>query len=92
MEKHFGLIQAPRQKAPGRVRSSHKTIIENQQQTAAQLTEQRTAARTRLLEARRLMDRSFPTPQQPGKEPKSGQSTETKRQMRERRPERGFER
>jgi hypothetical protein len=91
MEKHFGLIQAPRQKAPGRVRSSHKTIIENQQQTAAQLTEQRAAARTRLLEARRLMDRSFPTPQQPGKGPKSGQS-ETKRQVRERRPERGFER
>jgi hypothetical protein len=92
MEKHFDLIQAPRQKAPGRVRSSQKTIIENQQQTAAQLTGQRAAARARLLEARRLMDRSFPTPQQPGKGPKNGQSPETKRQVRERRPERGFER
>jgi hypothetical protein len=92
LEKHFGLIQAPRQKAPGRVRSSQKTIIENQQHTAAQLTEQRAAARARLLEARKLMDRSFPTPQQPGKGPSSGQSSEMKRQVRERRPERGFER
>jgi hypothetical protein len=92
MEKHFGLIQAPRQKAPGRVRSGQKTIIENQQHTAAQLTEQRAAARARLLEARKLLDRSFPTPQQPGQGPKSGQSPETKRQVRERRPERGFER
>jgi hypothetical protein len=92
LEKHFGLIQAPRQKAPGRVRSSQKTIIENQQHTAAQLTEQRAAARARLLEARKLMDRSFPTPQQPGKGPSSGQSSEMKRQVRERRPERGVER
>ncbi|MFY9637154.1 MAG: relaxase/mobilization nuclease domain-containing protein [Cellulosimicrobium cellulans] len=95
LEKHFGLIQAPRQKAPGRVRSSQKTIIENQQHTAAQLTEQRDAARARLLEARRLSDRSFPTPPQPGKGPKSprsGQSTETKPPVRGRRPERGFER
>jgi hypothetical protein len=92
LEKHFGLIQAPRQKAPGRVRSSQKTIIENQQHIAAQLTEQRAAARARLLEARRLVDRSFPTPQQPGKGPKSGQSSETKRQVRDIRPERGFER
>ena len=92
MEKHFGLIQAPRQKAPGKERSSQKTIIENQQQTAVQLTEQRAAARARFLEARRLMDQSFPTPQQPGNGPKSGQSPETKRQTRERRPERGFER
>jgi hypothetical protein len=92
LEKHFDLIQAPRQKAPGRVRSSQKTIIENQQQTAAQLTEQRAAARARALEARKLMDRSFPSPQQPGKGPKNGQSPEAKRQVRERRPDRGFER
>jgi hypothetical protein len=93
MEKHFGLIQAPRQKTPGRARSSQKTIIENQQQTAAQLNEQRAAARARLLESRRLMDRSFPTPQQPGKGHKSPQTgAETKRQIREHRPERGFER
>jgi hypothetical protein len=92
METHFRLIQAPRQKAPGRVRSSQKTIIENQQKTAAQLTEQRAAARARLLEARKLLDRSFPTTQQPGKGPKSGPSPETKRQVREHRPERGFER
>lgn len=92
LEKHFDLIQAPRQKAPGRVRSSQKTIIENQQQTAAQLTEQRGAARARALEARRLFDRSFPTPQHPGNGPKIGQSPETKRQVREGRPERGFER
>ena len=95
LEKHFGLIQAPRQKAPGRVRTSQKTIIENQQQTAAQLTGQRAAARTRLLEVKRLTDLSFPTPQQPGtgsKSPRTGQSPEAKRQIREHRPERGFER
>src|SRR5450830_769399 len=78
LEKHFDLIQAPRQKAPGRVRSSRKTIVEKQQQTAAQLTEQRAEARARALEARKLMDRSFPTPQQPGKEPKNGQSPAAK--------------
>lgn len=92
LEKHFDLIQAPRQKAPGRVRSSQKTIVENQQQTAMQLTEKREAARAQLLEARKLMDRSFPTPQEPGKRPKSGQSLETKRPIRRRRPDRGFER
>lgn len=92
MEKHFDLIQATRQKAPGRVRSSQKTIIETQQKTAAQLTEQRAAARARAIEARKLMDRSFPTPQQPGRGPKNGQSPEAKRQVRESRPDRGFER
>jgi hypothetical protein len=92
LEKHFDLIQAPRQKAPGRVRSSQKTIVENQQQTAAKLTEQRATALAQALEARRLMDRSFPTPQQPGNGSKNGQSPETKRQVTERRPERGFER
>jgi hypothetical protein len=92
LEKHFDLIQAPRQKAPGRVRSSQKTIIENQQKTAAQLTEQRAVARAKALEARRLLDRSFPTPQQPGKGPKVGQSPAAKRQVREIRPDRGFER
>ena len=92
MEKHFGLVQAPRQKAPGRVRSSQKTIIENQQQTAVQLTEQRAAARARLLEVRRLTDRSFPAPQQPSKGPKRGQPTEANRQGRDSRQERGFER
>lgn len=92
LEKHFDLFQAPRQKAPGRARSSQKTIVENQQQTAAQLSEQRTAARARAFEAKRLMDRSFPNPQQSGKGPKNGQSIEGKRQVRERRPDRGFER
>jgi hypothetical protein len=92
MEKHFGLIQAPRQKAPGRARSSQKAIIENQQQTTAQLTELRAAARVRLLEVRRLTELSFPTPQQPGNGPEGTQSSGTKRQVRERRPERGFER
>jgi hypothetical protein len=92
LEKHFDLIQAPRQKAPGRVRSSQKTIIENQQQTAAQLTEQRAVARAQALEARRLIDRSFPTPQQPGNGPKTGQSSAAKHQIRERRPDRGVER
>lgn len=92
LEKHFDLIQAPRQKTPGRARSSQKTIIENQQQTAAQLIEQRAAVLARAMKARRLMDSSFPTSQQPGKAPKSGQSPETNRQARERRPERGFER
>jgi hypothetical protein len=92
LERHFDLIQSPRQKAPGRVRSSQKTIIENQQQTAAQLTEQRAAAHARAVEARRLMDRSFPTPQQPGNGPKTGQSSAAKHQVKERQPDRGFER
>lgn len=92
LERHFDLIQAPRQKAPGRVRSSRKSVIENQQHTAAQLTEQRAAASARVLEARKLMDRSSPTPQQPGKGPKNGQSPGVKRQVRESRPDRGFER
>lgn len=95
LEKHFGLIQAPRQKAPGRARNSQKTIIENQQHTAVQLAGQRAAALARLLEVKKLTDRSFPTPQQPGKGPKSprtGQSPEAQRPIRGRRPERGFER
>lgn len=92
LEKHFDLIQAPRQKAPGRVRSSQKTITENQQQGAVQLAEQRATARARLLEARKLMDRSFPTPQQPGDGPKGEQSPQAKPPVRDRRPERGFER
>lgn len=95
LEKQFGLIQAPRQKAPGRERSSQKTIVENQRQTAVQLTEQRAADRARFLEVKRLTDRSFPTPQQSGKGPKkprSGQSPEAKRQIREHRQERGYER
>jgi len=95
LEKHFGLVQAPRQKAPGRSRSSQKTIIENQQNTAVQLAGQRAVDLARLLEVKKLVDRSFPTPQQPGKGPKSprtGQSPETKPRIREHRPERGFER
>lgn len=92
MEKHFDLIQAPRQKAPGRVRISQKTILENQQHTAAQLAEQRAVTRARALEARKLMDRSFPTPQQPGKGPNISQSAAANRQVKERRPDRGFDR
>lgn len=92
MEKHFGLIQAPRQKAPGRARSSQKAIIENQRKTATKMTEQRAAAHVRLLEVRRLTELSFPTPQQPSNEPKGGQSSGTKPRVRERRPERGFDR
>jgi hypothetical protein len=92
LEKHFDLIQAPRQKTPERVRSSQKTIIENQQHTAAKLTERRAAALAQALEARRLMDSSFPTPQQPGTGPKIGQSPQAQRQVTERRPDRGFER
>ena len=92
LEKHFDLIQAPRQKTPGRARSSQKAIVENQQQTAAQLTERRAAALAQALEARRLMDSSFPTPQQPGKGPKPGQFPAAKRPVSERRPDRGFER
>ena len=92
LEKHFDLIQAPRQKAPGRVRSSQKNIIENQQQTAAQLTERRAAALAQAIEARRLMDSSFPTPQQPSKGLRQEHPPAAKRQVRERRPDRGFER
>jgi len=90
MEKHFGLIQAPRQKTSGRVRSSQKTINETQQQTALQLAEQRAATRAQLLEMKKLTDRSFPTRPQPGKGPKT--PTEARHQIRETRPERGFDR
>jgi hypothetical protein len=92
LEKHFGLIQAPRQKAAGRVRSSQKTINENQQRTAARLTEQRTVNLKRLLEVKRLTDSSFPAPQQAGKGPRSRQSPEAKPSVSRRRPDRGFER
>ncbi|MCU1516084.1 MAG: mobilization protein [Pseudarthrobacter sp.] len=92
LEKHFDLIQAPRQKTPGRVRSSQKTIVENQQQTAVKLTERRAATLAQAIEARRLMDSSFPTPQQPSRGPKIGQSPAAKRQGSVHRPERGFER
>ena len=92
LEKHFDLVQAPRQKNPGRVRSSQKAIVEKQQQTAANLTERRATNLAQAIEARRLMDSSFPTPQQPGKGPKPGQSHATKPQVRGHRPERGFER
>jgi hypothetical protein len=92
LEKHFDLIQAPRQKAPGRARSSQKTIVGNQQQTAVKLTERRAAARVQALETKRLMDSSFPTPQHPGNGPKQGQSPAAKRQVREHRPDRGFDR
>jgi hypothetical protein len=92
LEKHCDLVQAPRQKAPGRARSSQKTIVENQQQTAAKLSERRAADLAQAVEARRLMDSSFPTPQRPGKGPKPGQFPAAKPQVRERRPDRGFER
>lgn len=92
LEKNFGLVQAPRQKAPGRVRNSQKTINEKQQQTAVQLTEQRAVDRALFLRIRKITDQSFPTPQQPGQGPKAGKSPETKRPTRGPRPERGFER
>jgi hypothetical protein len=92
LEKHFDLIQAPRQKAPGRVRSSQKTIVEKQQNTAAKLTERRATDLAQALEARRLMDSSFPTPQRPSNGLKTGQSPAAKPHVRERRPNRGFER
>lgn len=92
IEKHFSLIQAPRQKTPGRVRSSQKKINEHQQQTAAQLTEQRAVNLAKFLEIKKITDRSFPTPQQPGKGPKTMQTSKTKPHVNQRRPERGFER
>ncbi|WP_104119343.1 relaxase/mobilization nuclease domain-containing protein [Arthrobacter sp. B1805] len=95
LEKHFGLTQASRQKAPERVRSSQKTIIENQQQAAVQLAGQRAKELAEFLEVKRMMDQSFPTPPQPGKGPKSlrsRQNTEMNHPVRDHRPERGFER
>lgn len=95
LEKHFGLTQAPRQKAPGRARSSQKTITETQQHAAVQLSEQRAKDRAELLELKRFADMSFPTPPRPGKAPKgprTRQSPGATSWVREQRPERGFER
>lgn len=95
LEKHFGLVQAPRQKAPGRARSSQKAITQNQQHAAVQLSEQRAAERAELLELKRFADMSFPTPLRPGKAPKNTrvrQSPDATPWVRDQRPERGFER
>ncbi|WP_394253718.1 relaxase/mobilization nuclease domain-containing protein [Arthrobacter pityocampae] len=95
LEKHLGLVQAPRQKAPGRIRSSQKTITENQQHAAAQLSERRAADRAEFLELKKFADMSFPTPPQPGrgpKNPRTRQPPEATPWIREQRPERGFER
>jgi hypothetical protein len=95
LEKHFNLVQAPRQKAPERARSSQKTITENQQKAAVQLTGQRAEELAEFLEAKRFVDLSFPNPPRPGKAPKgprTRQSPEVIAPVRDQRPERGFER
>jgi hypothetical protein len=95
LEKHFGLVQAPRQKAPGRARSSQKTITENQQHAAVRLSEQRAKDCAEFLELKKLTDLSFPNPPRPGKAPKgprTRQSPEAAPWIRDQRPERGFER
>lgn len=95
LEKHFGLIQAPRQKAPGRPRSSQKTITQTQQHAAVQLSEQRAKDRAEFLELKKFTDMSFPNPPRPGKAPKgfrTRQSPEVTPWARDQRQERGFER
>ena len=95
LEKHFGLVHAPRQKAPGRARISQTTITEKQQQAAVQLTGQRAEALAEFLEAKRFVDLSFPNPPRPGtaaKGPRTRQSPEVMPPVRDQRPERGFER
>ena len=95
LEKHFGLTQAPRQEAPGRAPISQKTITENQQHAAVQLSEQRAKDRAEFLEAKRFVDLSFPNPPRPGTAPKGSRtrrSPEVISPVRDQRPERGFER
>jgi hypothetical protein len=46
-------------------------VNECQRDTAAQLTAQRAAEMDRLLEVRKIVDRSFPTPPRPGKGPRT---------------------
>ncbi len=94
MEKHFDLIQAPRQKAPGQARSSQKTLIGNQQQAVVKLSEQRAIAVAEALEAKRFIELSRP-PTQPGgrpARPAPGQTPVMRPPVREHRPESGFER
>lgn len=95
LEKHFGLIQAPRQKAPERARTSQRAVNERQRETAAQLTAQRAAELARLLEVRKIVDQSFPNPPQPARGPQTpnaGRSPQMNPPIQEHRPERGFER
>jgi hypothetical protein len=96
LEKHFGLIQAPRQKTPERARASEKMITEKQQHAAVQLAGKRAEALAEFLEAKRFVDLSFPNPPRPGtapKGPRTRRSPEVMRPpVRDHRPERGFER
>lgn len=97
MEKHFDLIQAPRQKAPGKARSSQSVVIGNQQQTAAKLSERRAAEAAEIREVRRFLElersahRSSRRPTRPTR-PAPGQSPVVRPPVRDERPERGFER
>ncbi|THJ64474.1 mobilization protein [Arthrobacter echini] len=94
LEKHFDLIQAPRQKTPGKARSSQSAVIGNQQQSTVKLSERRAAEAAELREARRFIELSFPT-LQPGRRPTRpapGQTPVIRPPVRDQRPERGFER
>lgn len=93
LEKHFGLLQAPRQKTPGRERAGHKTVIERQQDTAVQLAGRRAAELARMLEVQKTVASSFPAPPQPGAAPTApgaARSPEPQRRLRDQRPDRGF--
>lgn len=65
LEKHFGLEQAPRQKTPGRPRTSQKTVHGHQQETAQRITAARAETLAQAREMQRLMAQSFPTPPKP---------------------------
>lgn len=95
LEKHFGLIQAPRQKAPERARTSQRAVNERQRETAAQLTAQRAAELARLLEVKKIVDQSFPNPPRPGRGPRTpgaSQAPQMYPPIQEHHPDRGFER
>jgi hypothetical protein len=81
LEKHFGLIQAPRQKTPGQARISRKTVHGQQQETAQRLTAARAETLAQVREMQRLIARSFPqkpqsgrgaTPPAPDRTPRTG--------------------
>lgn len=97
LEKHFDLIQAPRQKVPGRLRSTQTAVIGNQQQSAVKLGERRAEEAAELREVRRFieLDRAA---HQAGRRstrptrPAPGQNPIMRPPVRDQRPDRGFER
>jgi hypothetical protein len=94
LEKHFGLVQAPRQKAPGKARSSQSVVIGNQQQAVVKLGERRAEEAAEFARLKRFIDMDRVT-HQPGKRPTRpapGEIPVMRPPVRDQRPERGFER